>query len=1082
MNMPTSSIPLSRTKIIIPKRRDEILTRLRLLELLSELLDKRLILISAPAGYGKTSLLIDFASHAEMPLCWLSLDALDQDPQRFIAYFIAALAQCFPKFGRQSTAALSNITSLEDDIERLIVTLINEIYEQISEHFILVLDDYQFVNDTPAIRDFVNRFAQLVGENCHLILSSRKVVTLPDAILMIARDQVSGLGPLELAFAAEEIQALFEQNYHQHISALTAEELVQQTEGWITGLQLSNPTMAKGIADRLRAARAAGVGLFDYLSQEVLDQQPAELRAFLLHTSLLDEFDADLCEAVLSPLTPDQPNDWKQMIASVRLNNLFVLPVGPNGKWLRYHHLFQDFLKVRLQEEHPELIDPIFRRLAQVHEQNGDLEKSYHVYQQLGDSNASADLVERAGTTLLYNDRLITLSSWLEYLPDQFIRTRPVLLSLQGAVAVMKGKVQSGLSLLDQAEIVFHSAGDVANQALTLMRRAFAHIYLGDYTASLADAEEALRLTAEDDSLKSTCAAAMRVKGLSLHRMGQVRQAVECLAQALAIYTELNETHNIARLQMELGMAHRATGNYETAQFYYERALSLWQKEGNLFWQANLLNNMGVLYHSQGEYEQAVRTLEEGLSCARRSGNIRMEAMNLASLGDLYAELEELAAAQQAYQQAQEITNRIDETFLNRYLTMAQAGIARVRGAYHQARSLLDLAQEQITRSGSNYEKGLLHLERGRFLLAVEDSQEAIYDLQASEQCFVQGDLFIEMGWSRLWLAAAYNRLNNKDDAKKSLQAALSAAHSGKPAHSLMMVARQIRPWLSNLQDDPEFGNTLHALLKEAGQMDVQLPALRRRLRRMTSAVPLSSPRLTVRAFGKAQVKVNGKLVSSSQWQTQEVRSLFFYFLNASQAVTKEQIGLEFWPDLSPSQLKVRFKNNIYRLRRALGQDTILFENNLYQFNHTQDYEYDVGTFETQITQAKTAQDIRERIACYREAATLVKGTFLEDIDASWVQIERERLSQEYLSALLSLTRLYLESGDATRALQTCQRAIASDACLEEAYRQAMHIYATMGDRAAIARQYQACKEALESELDLPPSPETEALYQSLMA
>ncbi|MDO9349605.1 MAG: hypothetical protein Q7T47_10000, partial [Anaerolineales bacterium] len=399
--MPTQSIHLSRTKIIVPKRRDEILTRTRLLELLYELLDKRLILISAPAGYGKTSLLIDFVSHAEMPLCWLSLDALDQDPQRFIAYFIAALAQRFPKFGRQSTAALSNITSLEDDTERLIVTLVNEIYEQISEHFILVLDDYQFVNDTPAIRDFVNRFAQLVGENCHLIISSRKVVTLPDAILMIARDQVGGLGPLELAFAAEEIQALFEQNYHEQISAVTAEELVQQTEGWITALQLSNPTMAKGIADRLRAARAAGVELFDYLSQEVLDQQPAELRAFLLHTSLLDEFDVSLCAAVLSPLTPDQPHNWKRMIEAVLLNNLFVLPVGPDGKWLRYHHLFQDFLKVRLKEEYPELIDPTFRRLAQVHEQNGDLEKSYHVYQQLGDSNALANLVERAGTTLI---------------------------------------------------------------------------------------------------------------------------------------------------------------------------------------------------------------------------------------------------------------------------------------------------------------------------------------------------------------------------------------------------------------------------------------------------------------------------------------------------------------------------------------------------------------------------------------------------------------------------------------------------------------------------------------------------------
>ncbi len=1080
--MPAPSIHLSRTKIIVPKRRAEILTRTRLLELLYELLDKRLVLISAPAGYGKTSLLIDFASQAEMPLCWLSLDVLDQDPQRFIAYFITALAQRFPKFGRQSTAALNNITSLEDDTERLIVTLINEIYEQISEHFILVLDDYQFVNDTPAIRGFVNRFAQLMGENCHLIISSRKVVTLPDAILMIARDQVGGLGPLELAFAAEEIQALFEQNYHQQISIDIAEELVQYTEGWITALQLSNPIKVKGVADRLRAARAAGVELFDYLSQQVLDQQPAELRQFLLHTSLLDEFDANLCAAVLSPLTPDQPQDWKRMIEAVLLNNLFALPVGPDGKWLRYHHLFQDFLKVRLEKEQPEWIDPIYRCLAQVHEQGGEWEKSYHVYQQLGDVNALADLVERAGTLLLYNDRLITLSNWLEHLPDELIRARPVLLSLQGGVAVVRGKVQYGLSLLDQAEVAFHSKGDVANQALTLMRRAFAHRHLGNYTASLADAEEALHMTSDDDSLKSIHAEALRVKGLSLHRMGQVSLAVEYLTHALAICTELNETHNIPRIQMELGMAHHATGDSKTTQFYFEKALTLWQREGNLFWQANLLNNMGVMYHSQGEYEQAVMSLEEGLSCARKSGYTRMETLNLASMGDLYTEVEELDAAQAAYQQAQEIAIRIDDVFINRYSMLMQAGIARVRGAYAHAQSLLDIAQEQIDTSGSGYEKGLLHLERGRFFLAAGNHQEAIKDLLAAEQCFTQGDLFIETGWSRLWLAAAYNHLNDKREAHKYIQAALNTANPEQPAHSLIMVARQLRTWLSDLQDDLEYGSSLQELLKQADQMNAQLPAIRRHLRRMTSAVPISFPRLTVQAFGKAQVKVNGKAVTTSQWQTQEVRNLFYYFLNAPQAVTKEQVGVEFWPDLSPSQLKVRFKNNIYRLRRALGPDAIFFENDLYQFNHTLDYDYDVEAFKAQIAQADAARDIRERIACYRSAVALVKGAYLEDIDAAWVRLERERLNQEYLSALVNLGELYRESGDLPRALQTCQRVIAHDACLEEAYRQAMSIYAAMGDRAAISRLYQACKEALKSELDVPPSPETEVLYRSLMA
>jgi ATP/maltotriose-dependent transcriptional regulator MalT/two-component SAPR family response regulator len=1079
--MPSPDIPLSRTKVIVPKRRGEILTRPRLLDLLDKLLDsKRLILISAPAGYGKTSLLVDYASHAEMPLCWLSLDALDQDLQRFIAYFIAAIAQAFPKFGRQSKAALGSVASLEDDAERLLVTLVNEIFEQVPEHFLLVLDDYQFVNDAPAIRAFVNRFAQLVGENCHLTLSSRKIVALPDAILMIARDQVGGLGPLELAFTAPEIQALFAQNYHQNITPEEAEELVQQTEGWITGLQLSNRAMAENIADRLRAARAAGVGLFDYLSREVLDQQPPALREFLLRTALMDEFDASLCEAVLAPLTPGQPQNWKELVAAVQQNNLFVLPMGPAGQWLRYHHLFQEFLEARLREERSDLVAPILLRLAQVHEQNNDPEKSYAVYQRLGDVGALASLVERTGRTLLYNDRLITLSTWLENLPATVAQTRPVLLSLQGAVAVMQGKAQDGLALLDQAEVSLRSAGDAANWALTLIRRSSAYIYLGNYAASLADAEAALRLKGEGP--ESIRAEAERAKGLSLHRMGKVEAAIESLSQSLEAFTKLRRTRNIPRIQMELGVACRAAGNCDAALQYYQKALSLWKKESNLSWQSNLLNNMGVLYHFQGEYEQAVKSLEEGLACARRSGYARMEALNLASLGDVYADLDELDAAQQAYQLAHSIASHSDDSFLNRYLTLKEAGLARARGEYSLAASLLDLIRVPITGGTSNYEKGLFHLEKGRILLARGNSSEAVDDFRASGQHFSQGGLPIEASWSQLWLAAAHNHLGAKEKALECLYSALGGTGARQPAPSLVTAARQAHAWLEDLGDDALIGDRLRSLLGQAAQVDAALPAILRRLRRTTSTVRLSVPRLTIQAFGSAQVKVNAKRVTISQWQTQEARRLFFYFLTSARTATKEQVGLDFWPDLSPSQLKLRFKNTIYRLRRALGQEAISFNDNLYQFNRTIDYEYDVETFEMCIAQAKAAQDANERIAGYQSAVVLVRGLYLEDIDATWAEAERERLKQEYLSALVSLARLHQEGGDTTKALQACQRALAFDPCCEEAYCQAMRLYAQMGDRAAVARQYRVYQQAFASELGLPPSPETKALYRSLIA
>ena len=1069
-----SSIPISKTKIIPPRRRAELLTRKRLLDVLFESLDKKLTLVSAPAGYGKTSLLIDFANQTELPCCWLALDELDREPQRFIAYLIAALAERFPAFGGQSTSMLGSLTSLEQDAERMLVTLINETYEQIHEHFILVLDDFHLVDDVQPIQAFLNRFIQLVDENCHIIISSRILTSLSDLPLMVAREQVSGLSFSDLAFHADEIQALLAQNNNLRISDDEAQKMIEKTEGWITGLQFSGTD-----GDLMKSVSNTGVGLFDFLGQQVLDRQSPAIQDFLLRTSVLQEFDASLCQAVLSPLYPE-PQNWQNWISAVVQNNLFVLPVGADGRWLRYHHLFRDFLKTRFEQLHPEEVKPILSRLGRAYEDLGEWEKAHYIYKKLNDNEVLAQMIERASTPMLKR-AIVTLESWLGELHPSILRTRPGLLSIRGAIISMKGNLREGLSLLDQAIQVFRLEKNVSGLTLTLVRRGVVQRFLGNYDASLRDANDAIELTEARDDLQMLYAEALRVKGLVLYRLGQARQSVEFLEHSLNLYIHLNDTSSIPILFMETGMVYQAVGNYAEAGIAYEKALHIWRREGNLSWQANLLNNLGVLRQFQGEYEKADLAFEEGLVCAQHSGHTRMEALIAIGLGDLYTELEDFSVAQLNYRHAEEIILNMDDRFLLFYLIMAQAILMLLQKKIIEVRQLITKATEIIQFSDSLYEKGLLNFVLGRLSLVEGNPSQAINELKEAENYFSEDGRKMESDSICIWLAAAHHQIKNDLVARQMVENISGGRR--QVAHGILIAVHQARNWLDGLQRDAEVGRVVGDLLTRAGRMAGKMPEIRRHLHRISHIVQIPNPHLIINAFGKTSITVGGKLLTHSDWQTQSVRDLFFYFLISKKPLTREQVGETLWPDLDdPQKIKLRFKNDIYRLRRAVGQDVVTYENVFYSFNRALDFEYDVEAFESFLTRAKLTTDIEEQIALYQKAVTVVSGPFLDDIYTDWVMIERERLSQIYLTTLLTLAELLQKQAQPEQALSACQLALEYDITCEAAYVLSMQIYHRLNDRASIIRTYQACQEALQRQFGFPPSNDTDQLYRRLIA
>lgn len=1078
MNVSTP-FPISKTKITPPRRRAELISRPRLIEILHTLLNKKLVLVSAPAGYGKTSLLIDFVDSSEIPVCWLSIDILDQEPQRFLAYLIACIKERFPDFGAESLALLNNMTSIERENERLAVILTNEIFQHIREHFAIVLDDYQFIDPILSLRLFINRFIQLAGEHCHLILVSRILPALPDLHLLVARDQVGGLGLEELAFLPEEIEGLFAQNIKQPISRKEAELLAEETDGWITSIALAGLSFGKG---RKTPVARTGIELYDYFSQEVLDKQTPEMRQFLLVTSLFEEVDVEICETVLEPLLPKLRGHWRALFGAAQKKNLFAIPTGRESGSFRYHHLFQDYLQAILQEENPEIIREVMRLLATYYERGQNWEKVHHLYEQNGDLDSLVKLLETCGTHLIRNGRVAMLGDWLDRLPVFLVQQNPRLLSLQGAVAYTRGETQSGISLLNQAEKSLRAANALQDLAVTLVRRAAAFRDSGNYARALADAEEAIAITSgrQDSHAQYNLAAALRVKGMALFRSGRTAESVEWLENSLNLFIDLNDQNYIPILEMELGAVHNVLGENEVAVKFYLSALKAWETSGNLGWQATLLNNLGVLYHQAGEYEKAFRAFENALDAARRSHYIRTQAMTLCSLGDLLLDLQELKHARECYEQSLGIASQHQYSFWIFYNLVALARVARLEKQYNAAENRLQDLFGRISLESSAGEEALFRLEYGCLLLETNKPKQAAEELTLAARLYEQDGRILELNICRLWLIVALFQSGQSDIAALYAQEFVTAYRSMKETAPLHAAAGQIRKWFEQIPLPQELSVTLSPLFARSALSIAKIPALRRKLRQVSRSAFISQPRLKIHGFGPAQVFLNGKKVSLSEWQTRETRDLFLFFLQ-SPPQTKEEIAIAFWPDISPARMKMRFKTNMYRLRHAIGQETILFKDDLYRFNTEIDYEYDVENFEKLLEQSKTAVKVEEKISALEAAIALAKGTYLSDIDLEWVVAKRARLETDYLAALLQLAGLYLETSQPLRALETCQVLLKTDPLLEDAYRLSMRASAALGDVAAAARVFQTCHAILQDELGVNPSEETETLYKKLL-
>ena len=492
--------PILATKLYAPPHRPELVLRPRLIERLNEGLHRKLTLISAPAGFGKTTLASEWIAGCKRPSAWLSLDEGESDFARFLTYFVAALQTMKADIGTRVLAALQS--PQQAPAESVLTSLINEI-NAMPHDFILVLDDYHAV-DARSVDDALAFLLEHLPRQMHLVIATREDPNLPLARWR-ARGQLTELRAADLRFTAAEAATFLNQAMGLHLSGDDITALENRTEGWIAGLQMAALSL-QGRADTstfIQAFTGSHRFVLDYLLEEVLQRQPERVHSFLLQTAILDGLCGPLCDAVTGR------EDGAEMLGALERGNLFVVPLDDQRRWYRYHHLFADVLRAHLREAQPDQVPTLHRRASEWYEQNGLPPDAISHALAADDFVRAAGLIELAGPAMEGSPQTATWLGWVRALPDELVRARPVLSVWYAFALLGRAEMEAAESRLKDAEqwlahpsaemVVVDERQFQSLPATIATARAYHAQALGDVPGTVTYARRALDLLPEGD-------------------------------------------------------------------------------------------------------------------------------------------------------------------------------------------------------------------------------------------------------------------------------------------------------------------------------------------------------------------------------------------------------------------------------------------------------------------------------------------------------------------------------------------------------------------------------------------------------
>jgi LuxR family transcriptional regulator, maltose regulon positive regulatory protein len=1060
----------------------------------------KLIWLCAPAGYGKTTLLVDAANQLSSICCWSLLHETDADFSMFLQRLYASIRRCFPAFGRQVAPFLArNETDVERcayasaDPSNVLDALLNAFKNEITEPFVLLLCNYHEIDQNEAINQFVGRLIADLPPHGVLVIESQ---SMPNLVLapLIARGQMFGMGTHELRFTPQEVYDLACLQGKIQLSLPDAEQLANAFEGWIAGILLgSRLGYAHFLSSALPSAENGGGSAFidhyrqllTYITNEVFKHETSTLE-FLKETSLLTRLVPGRCDALLGT------SNAAARLAYAEQRGLFVTRDRTNGDAYQVrdyicHPMLRQLLAEYLHQQAPERYRTLHSQVAHLLRAEGQYEQALaHAYQ-AQEYHLATSIILEIVPALIYEEHSEQLLHWLELLPEELFNQHPQLLLLASNIHLRQGNFSLVPPLLDAAEVLLNNLPTEEDRPELLLLQAELYIarghlffFQGHFQHTQELCRRALTLLPPDECKLRI--RAYQYLGVSLIvGAAQMQEGITQLQQALQISRSQQNEQQVATLHRLVANAYSWIGNHALAEYHQTRAFRIWKKLNKSQGIIYSLSSMGLLKMRQGFIQQAEELLGQALYESRDIYHFKSgEAYTLLALGELHNNRGQYVEALNYLEDEVNLARQCED----RYLTccgLCNLAIAYVfLGDMQTAQFFLD--QVFLLEGEKNsFESLLFHLTQGTVYLAQHDYDQAasllLYTVEAARQASIQ--IISISALARL--TVCYLKQRKHDAALQTGRCIVDLNKKGDFDFLCQMELHryfELRSFLDQIANADSQKNAFSPIRGPAPQED--LP---------TQATPpptlQGASSFQILALGEPRVIFNG--IPVTRWRMARAMELFFFLLENGRPVRKNQIINALWPEQDRDQIDSTVRTTIYYVRKALGERSVIFRAGLYSLNLSVSGEkvwYDVEMFDEHYVRAKKALDAKDDEAArtaFIGMVELYNGDYVQSFYNDWCTFRRDKLRQAFMDAHHQLALLAWRREDWEDSLHHWQYLLMMDPCYELAHYNIMRCYLQQGKRKFALRQFQRCSLNLREELNIAPSAVMQELYQSII-